>query len=100
MKTKNEIISFLLRNNKHLREQFHLSKIGFFGSYARGEQRYDSDLDLIVEFEDNTQNLYELKQALKEFFRKNLALEVDICREKYIKQRIKESIMNEAVFIN
>ncbi len=61
-----------------MREQFHLSKIGFFGSYARGEQRLDSDLDLIVEFEDNTQNLYELKAALKEFFIKNLVLEVDI----------------------
>ncbi len=61
-----------------MREQFHLSKIGFFGSYARGEQRLDSDLDLIVEFEDNTQNLYKLKAALKEFFIKNLVLEVDI----------------------
>jgi hypothetical protein len=100
MKTKDDIKSFLSRNKKFFHDKFHLSKIGFFGSYARGEQRSDSDLDLIVEFEENTQNLYELKLLLKDFFRRNLGVEVDICREKYIKPRIKESIINEAVFIN
>jgi predicted nucleotidyltransferase len=29
-----------------------------------------------------------------------MEIEIDICREKYIKPRIKESIINEAVFIN
>ncbi len=100
MKTKDDIISFLSQNKKYFRDQFHLSKIGFFGIYARGEQRNDSDLDLIVEFEENTPNLYELKLSLREFFRRKLEIEVDICREKYIKARIKESILNEAVFIN
>ena len=57
-------------------------------------------MDLIVEFEENTQDLYELKLSLKDFFRRNLGLGVDICREKYIKPRIKESIINETVFIN
>ena len=100
MKTKDDIKSFLSENKKIFRDQFHLSRIGFFGSYVRGEQRNDSDLDLIVEFEENTQNLYELKLSLKDFFRTNLGIDVDICREKYIKPRIKESIINEAVFIN
>ncbi len=49
--------------------KFHITKIGIFGSFARGEQNKESDIDLIVEFEDDTQNLYDLKLDIKEFFK-------------------------------
>jgi predicted nucleotidyltransferase len=55
----------------------------------------DSDIDLLVEFEENTQELYDLKLQIKDFFKTSLGLEVDICREKYIKTRIKSSILKE-----
>ena len=80
------------------RDRFHIIRIGLFGSYARGEQNLNSDIDLLVEFEDNTQDLYDLKIQLKDFFKKNIGLEVDICREKYIKPRIKNSILKETVY--
>jgi len=32
--------------------KYGVRKIGLFGSYARGEQRPDSDLDLLVDFAD------------------------------------------------
>lgn len=80
------------------RERFHIIKIGIFGSYASGEQTVDSDLDLLVEFEENTQNLYELKMQLREFFRVELGIEIDICREKYIKPRVREMILQEVVY--
>jgi predicted nucleotidyltransferase len=69
-----------------------------FGSYARGDQNVNSDIDLLVEFEDNTQDLYDLKLQLKDFFQKSLEIEIDICREKYIKPRIKKSILKETVY--
>lgn len=100
MKTRDEIISFIARNKSLFRKKFHITKIGIFGSYARGEQNKDSDIDLIVEFEDNTPNLYDLKLDLKEFFRSKLGIEVDICREKYIKPRIKEEILKETLYVN
>lgn len=98
--TKKEILTFLSRNKKIFRDQFHIIRIGLFGSYARGEQNKESDIDLIVEFEENTQNLYDLKLQLKDFFRSNLGVEVDICREKYIKPWIKKSILEEAIYVN
>ena len=98
--TKRDILSFLSSNKEIFREQFHITRIGLFGSYARGEQNKESDLDLIVEFEENTQNLYDLKLQLKDFFRSNLGMEVDICREKYIKPWIKKSILQEAIYVN
>jgi predicted nucleotidyltransferase len=98
MKTRDEILDFLSQNKKLFRDRYHIDKIGLFGSYARGDQNNKSDLDLIVEFEENTQDLYELKLQIKDFFKTHLGLEVDICREKYIKPRFKKAILKEAIY--
>jgi predicted nucleotidyltransferase len=37
MKTRDEIISFIARNKNLFRKEFHITKIGIFGSYARVE---------------------------------------------------------------
>ncbi len=42
----------------HLRP-YHPVKVGIFGSYARNEQRPESDLDILVRFEKNL-NLLDL----------------------------------------
>jgi predicted nucleotidyltransferase len=98
MKTKDEILTFLTQNKKLFRDKYHIIRIGIFGSYARGDQNINSDIDILVEFEDNTQDLFDLKLQLKDFFRSKLGTEVDICREKYIKPRIKKSILKEAIY--
>lgn len=98
MKTKTQILEFLSLNKKVFRDKFHIVRIGLFGSYAREEQNPDSDIDLLVEFEENTQDLYELKIQLKEFFQIQLGIDVDICREKYIKPRFKNTILKETVY--
>lgn len=98
MTTKAQILTFLSQNRKMFRERYNIIRIGLFGSYARGDQNLKSDIDLLVEFEENTQDLYEIKLQLKDFLKKNLGVEVDICREKYIKPRIKNSILKETVY--
>ena len=98
MKSRDQILAFLKQNKKLFRDRYHIIRIGLFGSYARGDQNANSDIDLLVEFEDNTQDLYDLKLQLKDFFQKNLGIEIDICREKYIKPRIKKSILKETVY--
>jgi uncharacterized protein len=98
MKSSEEILMFITRNKSFLRERFHILRIGIFGSYARGEQHVNSDVDLLVEFEEGTKNLFELKIQLKEFFKTQLEIETDICREKYIKPRIKSCILKEIIY--
>ena len=98
MKTKDQILMLLAQNKDLFRDKYHIIRIGLFGSYARDEQNIGSDIDLLVEFEDNTQELYDLKLQLKDFFLKNLGIETDICREKYIKPRIKTQILKETVY--
>jgi predicted nucleotidyltransferase len=98
MKTRDQILTFLSQNKKLFRDKYHIVRIGLFGSYARGDQNANSDIDLLVEFEENTQDLYDLKLQIKDFFQIQLGIEIDICREKYIKPRIKNAILKETVY--
>lgn len=50
IKTKQDILATLEQNRCRLRA-LDVKKIGLFGSFVRGEQRPDSDIDLLVEFE-------------------------------------------------
>jgi predicted nucleotidyltransferase len=47
---KHEIFDTLRQSRSHLKA-LGVKRIGLFGSFVRGEQRVDSDIDLLVEFE-------------------------------------------------
>ncbi|MBN1866532.1 nucleotidyltransferase family protein [Candidatus Sumerlaeota bacterium] len=47
---KQDILDTILRN-RHRLSELGIARIGLFGSFVRGEQRPDSDVDLLVEFE-------------------------------------------------
>jgi len=49
MKTFNEIRELLQRHKEEFRAQYGLKEIGIFGSYVRGEQVAESDLDILIE---------------------------------------------------
>jgi predicted nucleotidyltransferase len=98
MTDTNQILTFLSMNKKRLLNEYHLVKIGIFGSVARGEQNESSDIDLIVEFEENTPDLYGLKKRLKNEIQSKFNIPVDICREKYIKPIFKKHILSETIY--
>ena len=50
VKTKQDILNVLQENRSRLRA-LGVRRIGVFGSFVRGEQRSDSDIDLLVEVE-------------------------------------------------
>lgn len=99
MTTRNEILSYLQKNRRFLRDKFHIKKIGLFGSFANNRYDKDSDIDIIVEFEENTESLYEIKQELRSLLREKFNRDVDIAREKYLKPYIKHEILDEAIFV-
>ena len=51
MLTKDQIIEKIKELLPKLKRDFKVKKIGLFGSYSNGTQTEDSDIDLIVEFE-------------------------------------------------
>lgn len=99
MKDSSQIIAYLSNNKYRLMRKYHLTKLGVFGSVARGDQSDDSDIDLIVEFDDDVKDLYLVKKQLREEIKKHFNRRVDICREKYIKARIKDHILSQARYV-
>lgn len=59
-----------LANFKHqFGESFGITKLGIFGSVARGENTEDSDIDIVVEVEKPTLSLmHNLHEALTRLF--------------------------------
>ena len=49
MTTKEQILRVLAENKGRLQAAFKVRKIALFGSYARGDQQEDSDVDILVE---------------------------------------------------
>ncbi len=74
-----------------------MKKAGIFGSYVRGEAREDSDLDILVEIEDDISLLdfASIKVELEE----KLGIYIDLVEYKTLKPRLRESILSEEVVI-
>ncbi len=69
IRTKQDILAVIRQNESRLRT-LGVKRIGLFGSFVRGDQRMDSDIDFLVEFEpgqktfDNFMNLSFLLEEL------------------------------------
>lgn len=72
-----------------------VKKAGIFGSYARGEQRKNSDIDILVEFDGSLLDLVRLEMELKKILKKK----VDLLTYGGINHRLKEIILNEEMRI-
>ena len=95
----NIILNYLSVNKDRLLHDYHLTKIGLFGSLARGEQNDRSDIDLVIEFEPDTADLYSLKARLRNEIQLQFDRPVDICRLKYIKPIFKNQIQSEIRYV-
>jgi len=92
-----EILNILKSHMELIRQKFGVRRIGIFGSFARGEEREDSDLDVLVVFEEGQKtfdNYMDLKFYLEDFFGR----EVDIVTERALKPQLKDIIMKEVVY--
>jgi uncharacterized protein len=96
---KEQIIAFLKTNKQYLRSKYHISKLGLIGSFARDEEHEGSDIDLLIEFEAGTSNIYDIKYDLREYLKSHFNKEIDLCREKYIKPQYKEYILKDIIYV-
>ncbi|MGV8109346.1 nucleotidyltransferase family protein [Methanospirillum sp.] len=80
-----------------LQRRFGISRIGVFGSQITGNASPDSDIDILVTFQEGKEtfdNYMDLKFFLEDTFNKK----VDLVIEDSIKARLKERIIQETVF--
>lgn len=73
-------------------------RVGVFGSYARGENKRDSDLDVLIKFKDSI-GLLELVQIEQELSDK-LGIKVDLVTEGSLKHpRLRKYIQKDLIKI-
>lgn len=91
-----EIKKRLRELKPELVQNYAVSRIGFFGSYAKGEQHSESDLDVLVEFsEPPGWKFFTLQNQLA----KTLGVKVDLVTPGALKDQIKATILNQVKYI-
>lgn len=94
---KEEIIEILRRLAERIENDYKAEIIGLFGSYSRGEQSEDSDVDVLVRFGEGATLLDFM--GLANFLEDELNLKVDIVSERAIREELKDQILKEVVTI-
>jgi len=97
VKTLDEIKEILAGQKDYLASEYGVTVIGVFGSYVRGEQRPDSDLDVLIELERPPRisliGLVELENYLSDV----LGVKVDLAIRKNLRRRVGQRILSEVV---
>ena len=90
----------ILRLNKPQLQKYGVKRIGLFGSYLRGENKKESDIDFLVEFEEgkkNYDNFIELAFLLEDLFNKNVDLLTPESMSPYLKPYILKEVQFEII---
>ena len=95
--TRSDILRKLGDIQPDIQGNFHAEIKGFFGSYARGDQDSDSDLDLLVDFGPEA-DLFDFV-GLSDFLEEKLHCHVDLVPINSIREEIKAQILAEAVYL-
>ncbi len=98
MKSREQIETILRAHLPELRERFHVERIGVYGSWARGDQTEQSDLDILVSLSEplglRIVDLHELLEQL-------LGVKVDLVTEGAVirKPLLWQSIREDLVYV-
>jgi predicted nucleotidyltransferase len=97
MKTLDEIKKTLRDNREAIGREYKAEIVGIFGSCVRGEQKEESDVDVLVRFRKGA-TLFDFV-GLADFLEQKLDMKVDIVSERAIRPELKERILKEVVAV-
>jgi predicted nucleotidyltransferase len=97
MKNIEEIKNIIQKEKAMLIEKHKIKEIGIFGSYVRGEQNHNSDIDILVSFEEfpGLIEFIDIENKLSE----ELGIKVDLVTKSGLKPEIGRHILREALWL-
>ena len=98
VRNRNDIILFLQTHKGELAQRFGVSSIGLFGSYARGEERDDSDIDLAIVLRPEHKSLRSF-MGLRRYLEQEFGKPVDLGIESALKPLAKEMVAREIIHV-
>ncbi len=94
---KDEIINTLKTDKQFLKDNFGVVTIALFGSYAKGVENKDSDVDFMVEF---TTPSYSLLMGLYAYLERKLNSKIEIVRKgPHLSDRFLNNIKNDLIYV-
>jgi predicted nucleotidyltransferase len=94
---KQTIIESIKAEKPYLQEHFGVEEIALFGSYARGEEKADSDVDILVRINKPS---YNLLMGLYAYLEKKLNTKIDITRKgPHISERFLTQINKDLIYV-
>ena len=90
-----EIQKTIAESKDEIRQTYKAEVKGIFGSYARGDNHADSDLDLLADFDEGA-NLLDLI-GLQQFLEDKLGCKVDVGTRRSLREEFRDSILNEMI---
>ncbi len=93
--SKQEILRRLKERIGEIRRRFSVAKLSIFGSFARGEGSAQSDLDVLVAFEQKA--TFDLFMDLKFYLEDLLGIKVDLVTDKALRPQVRQAIEGEIV---
>jgi len=97
MRTFKEIKEIIQKNKNELEEKYGIREIGVFGSYLKGTQDENSDIDILVEIERPMGFVKFLK--LENHLSQILGIQVDLVTKKALKPYIGKQILQEVEYV-
>ncbi|PIG93587.1 DNA polymerase beta [Gloeocapsopsis sp. IPPAS B-1203] len=95
MKSLDDVKQVLSQSKPRLR-QYQVTKLGIFGSYARGEQTIES-LDILIDY-DQAPTLFQLVE-LRDYLSEQVGFKVDLVTKNGLKPRIRAQVLSEVVYV-
>lgn len=96
MYTTSQILRILKAKKRELEKKYPISEMGLFGSYARGDYSEQSDIDILVDFNDRIGiEFITLSQELEDTFN----TKVDLVSRKGIKAKYLSSVEKNLIHV-
>ena len=95
-KTREEILSLLSQNKSDLQNKFKVRRMALFGSYARGDQKSDSDVDILVDIDPSVGLEFV---TFAEQIEQMLGLPVELISQRAIKPSKLRFIEQELIYV-
>jgi len=94
---KDAILTYLKNHKDEFAQKYHISNLALFGSFARNENRDDSDIDIAI---DTKLSDYFLLYDFKESLEKAFDAKVDIVRlREKMNPTLKKRILREGIYV-
>jgi|SRR5450759_273041 len=91
-----EIAARIREHSEELCNRYTITRVGVFGSFAFGEQRPESDVDLLVDIQ--TPGGFRFMEAA-DFMEEILGRKVDFCQPEYLRERLRDRVLKDVVYV-